>query len=104
MATEIIQKIWYRVAENKVTPHRVLKTTNTLVYYVCRFTGETLNEYKESKKNSWFESEKAAYAYLQSRYVEEIDEVNKEIEVLVKKLNELNAGLAEASEVLRYLK
>lgn len=96
--------IWYRVADNNVTPHRVLKLTNTLVYYVCRFTGETLHEYKEAKKNSWFETEKAAYAYLQSRYVEEIGEVNKEIETLVRKLNELNAGLAEAKEVLRYLK
>lgn len=97
-------KIWYRVADKKVTPHRVLKITNTLVYYLCRFTGEQVSEYLRCKKNSWFDTEAAANTHLKAEYMEEINEVNKEIEVLVKKLNELHAGVKEVNEVLRYLK
>ncbi len=94
-------KIWYRVADKKVTPHRVLRITNTLVYYLCRFTGEQVSEYLRCKKNSWFETEAAANAHLKAEYMEEINEVNKEIETLKRKLKTLEDGLKEA-EVLEF--
>lgn len=88
--------IWYRVDTNKkveITPIKILRSTNTLIRFICRFSGEEIQEYKASKNVNWFESEKKAkeyaVAYLRNKIIKTKDSIKSLNEFMKEKEQEL---------------